>query len=599
VSSDSAIPHRPAAPQEGDVFYDASFGARGGRLVRIESGVEREVTGLRISADAQLQLPSGAALAFEHDIHIAGRLLVQGTAENALSLEARQLVVSSSGRIEVPQDAAEQHVLLHARGTLLVAGTVNAAGGRAGASGAHVSLHGAAEVLLTGSVDVSGAAADDVGGAGGSVRTSAGTPRVWSSAIIRARGGDGSVQGGAGGTVVLGGHPSEPNAQPLSLRHTGLLDVSGGAQAGPCAGEACEGGAGGQVQLVAVGESLLSTGELRADGGASHTTGGQGGALWLRLLAPALGPSAPDARLVRTGDVFARGGAGEGPLAHAGSGGALTFQDCSAGQTAADFVGYRAIVLAGGAADTSAGTGGDGGRMEARASDLGSEVRRLYLHVPLTAPGGSAARGGAGGALVLALSELAQATGVAKHALPSWIPAAIVAGEHVLDGGRGSLQAGGAAGSARLLVRGSLELRDSVSAQGGAGSSAAHGGTIEASSSNALTLAGDVTVDGGDSSAQTGSGGCIVPEGRTLALTGSAAARGGDGGASTSGGPGGTIRYVSRDEPAMLGGTLDVRGGAGAPMGSAGSASSEVPSCTMAARAAAHERVTAPVRLRR
>jgi hypothetical protein len=571
VSSDLSILPLQGEALAGSYYLDA----QAARIVHATEQGLVTVSGVRIEPAATLTLPSASQVTLDADLAILGTLRTAESDSASLSLQVRSFLIGATGKLDIPQGLPVDEITLRATDSIVLQGTLSAAGARPGASGARVLLTSGGTMILSGSVDVSGAESPSTGGAGGSLLATAATS-LWNAAHIDASGGAGSVTGGTGGSILLGSYTDFPPAD-VEVRNTGRLDASGGQQASCPESATCVGGTGGLIQIHAAGAPLRSTGELHADGGASTQQAGDGGIISLRVLAGPEGSAAPVVMSI-AGSISARGGEAQGAEGRAGNGGGVRVGHCIEARSVAEFLGYAQLSFAGGPASDSSGSGGDGGKLELLATGSFSEPRRLSLHVPLYAVGGAGFQSGQGGALDVDLSEGGgmQATAggpVLLHAWPSWIPSLVIAGEHRLDAGPSGAGGSAPAGHARLRARGSLRLQGDVQARGGVsdGDGNSMGGSVDLSASNELILMGKVSVDGADSALHAGaSGGCVSASSRTLELSGSISARGGAAKSGlAAGGAGGSVRRTTREDETITGEIL-LDGGAGSPEGKAG-----------------------------
>jgi hypothetical protein len=569
---------------DGEFFYDAGSGT----VRRWDAGAPGAfATGMRVASNVTFVIPNGAVISFANDVEILGTIKNSANEVRSLNLAARNFVVGTTGRIEVLQEQASNGLRLSAEGHMVLRGKLSVNGETSGAAGGPVNLSARGRVFLAGTIDASGADSTNNGGTGGTVLVTAGTGGVWSSASIDASGGEGSFVGGAGGQITLGVQSRfEHQNATLDLRNSGALNVSGGPQTA-CSDAICSGGTGGVIELVALGASLRSSGDLRASGGDSEATAGSGGTIRLAVLAGRDGSRPAGVALEVSGNLRAPGGAGTTSSGSGGSGGNLYFSNCAGPSSSADFLGYASIALGGGAADPSGGasggaSAGGGGQFELFAGQQSETARRLYLHVPIAASGGDGYFAGQGGSFSVNLS-----TEIEAAALPAEIPSLVIAGTHRFDGGKSGQSGGGYGGGVSARALGSIDVPGSLSVSAVTTESDGDiggGGIALRSVLGALSVAGELHSDGAEGLLYNGgSGGCISLEGRSVSLTGPASAKGGKAkdGSSTPGGDGGTIGYVSHDAPAEVDAALlDVRGGAGTPAGTEGNAGPDLPECT-------------------
>jgi hypothetical protein len=358
-----------------------------------------------------------------------------------------------------------------------------------------------------------------------------------------------AVAGGAGVTLALtarrlvltgaldaaGEAAGDPGASVQLTGQTGVwlagtLDVSGAAGSE-------QGGDGGTLTLTSVDASLHSSALLRADGGDGVARGGAAGTITLRIAGEQLGT--PALRLTQAGSVSARGGAASGESGRGGAGGALVLSHCLPVQSVAELLGVQSVELGGGAASPDSGSGGAAGALALALTYGVGEARRLALHVPVRAVGGSGRSAGAGGALTVDFVGIGPAQGpiahhefpVLLHAWPSWVPAILLGSELLLDAGAGG-EGGAPSGRAQLHAQGGLELRGALRARGGevSGASGGPGGSVTMTASSEIAVSGEVDVAGAASATHAGgSGGCISLSAPRLDLQGMLSATGGDG----------------------------------------------------------------------
>lgn len=561
-------------------------GDTSGAIVRSTDGGDgyATVTGLRVAAGVTLTLPTAqATMRFSRDVEILGELALPPSEARYLALSARQISVGAEGLIDVAQTGLTSAtvITLDADSQMVFLGTLLAHGAEPGLGGAPVAFNSGGRMVLDGKIDVSGAdAAPGTGGPGGSFGAWAFNGGVWSGANVDASGGNGTSDGGLGGTIQLGYDNSN---EPLDLRNTGSLNAAGGVQTdASCFADAitCRGGQGGGVELFATLADLANTGTLKAKGGDGAKGAGNGGAILTQIKNSGT-PSLPDARLGLSGTVDANGGAGTSDGAGGGAGGTLAVRNCTGRDSVAELLGYAGLYAHGGVA-TGQGTGGGGGSVIITSAEDVPSPRRLYLNVPLDLSGGQGFNAGNGGFLNINLSARVKV----DNEVPAGLPSLTLDGDHAMFGGDATPKSGheGGGGTVRIVTRADLTLSGSLTTSAGSGlnpQSGSYGGSMLIESIlGALSNSASLSANGSEntSSAPTvgGSGGCMSLEGQTLSNSGTLTARGGNG---VAGGEGGIIALMSHAAPGKNTGTFDVSGGEGAPDGADGLAGFDLPSC--------------------
>jgi hypothetical protein len=560
-----ALPVDPTTRTDGAHYLDSNSSA----IVRWNATASSltPVTGLTVAAGATLTIPVvSKTLEFDRDINVAGRIALTDGANRNLTLYARNIRFADSSVIDLTGSSGSPSALsVYADSSLIALGSLSVAGSdTAAAIGGNVDLQSDGRMYVGGTIDASGGdSAAASGAAGGTIRLTGGIGGVWSSATLKAFGGTGALLGGAGGTVTIG-QDNQGDSTPREIRNSGSVDVSGGSQSQTgCNAGPCSGGAGGTINVLAQGADLRSSGALKANGGSSHLAAGTGGTIRIGIQRRGEG-SQSRSRLSLTGDLHAQGGEGFG-AASAGGGGYVYYDNCGGNTSVTELLGYQSIVLSGGTSTTAGGAGG-----QFYASDTYSDSntsRRYYYNVPIAGKGGDGAEAGRGGSFEL---QLSLNVSVAEE-LPNEVPAVVLGGAHVLNGGSGTTQDAGSGGYFYLAARGTVTTTGSVELNGGNSSVAAGFG----GSAAIMSLLGDLqnhatfSANAGTATMSDGpSGGCIDFQANALSNDAKLSARGGAG--MTFGGDGGNISLTNVGGAGTNTGELDVAGGAGTTPGGAG-----------------------------
>ncbi len=307
-------------------------------------GDEPPVTGLQINAGATLTLPindigdQAAAFLFTADIAIDGRLTVvdfDATRRGGILLTGRR-DYQGSGTIETFGTLPGQFgglIVVGVDGDAVNSGAFNSfgadnAGGNGGDGGA-IEFSTTASALggmleNTGPMDSHGGDATGsvgMGGAGGDI-TLVPYLALWNSGNLIAVGGEGAVDGGGGGNILIAGYYRG------ELLNTGGLYSNGGSAFNGTAGTA------GDIQLEAWGDSLMSNSTIQALGGNGvlpNATGGDGGNIVFFVVdsddtfagAPL---DVPAGDIFVSGNISSAGGTAMGISGTGGRGGDVGFQ---------------------------------------------------------------------------------------------------------------------------------------------------------------------------------------------------------------------------------------------------------------------------------
>lgn len=431
------------------------------------------------------------------------------------------------------------------------------------------------KVLLQGSVDTFGGNATTAagnGGAGGVVFVSSTFTFHNTGTVVTSGGTAAAGNGGNGGAVTL---IADNNCEGHGgLFNSGVVAAAGGNGSG-------NGGNGGTVFLITIcnnaGGDLFNSATLTASGG-NATTAGNGGTAGDILLQGR-------GRLRNSGNLFANGGEGLGDASFGGAGGIISINNDNSGESddetliagnlsgngggggnggsnpfTSDITGpnlrlfsFASLHLHGGsAADNGAvptEVGGDGGNLDL----LGSDVRNeLEIHSAGGAGTGAGSGGGDGGTVEVSTNSFANF------------------GKITTDGGAG-VDLGGNADFILFNAKAVINNAD-LSAKGGAAGNATlgvggFGSFIGMDGSDLVSNSGAVDVSGGDGPLTAGSGGTVHLDAiGLLTNSGALTANGGNANAALAnsvGGFGGIIDLSTKNQPTSNSGVLSVVKGTG------------------------------------
>jgi hypothetical protein len=357
-------------------------------------------------------------------------------------------------------------------------------------------------LLNQGSIDASGGSTTDADAPGGTAAywpfegtvTMGSDDKFTNAGSIRAAGGNGGTDGGAGASEVS-------LHSGLSLYNTGAISIDGGR------GGSGNGGSGGSVQIASSGGSVFTSGPLSAKGGQGSIYGGNGGSVE--------GNTESSGSFLNSGTVDVGGGDGAGTDAatptYGGSGGRIIFY-CYGGEMISS--GTLSADGGKGMNANAESTGGYGGYIDIEsypAGEVGTPAGRMEISNNLSARGGDGAGGGYGGYVYLYYGDGNGTGGIVLRGY----------GEIAGNGGNGLVR-GGYGGYVYLYSgQGQAEVRNeaAVSVRGGGSVNAGgDGGYVEVYSSGPLAQPGAIAADGGaasstDAGTYGGWGGYVYIEG--------------------------------------------------------------------------------------
>ncbi len=428
---------------------------------------------------------------------------------------------------------------------------------------------------------VGGSSTGGIGGNGGSVTLSTTNTAtattgfldryVRNEADIDARGGDGALPGGFGGSFTMHDH--------VFVHNTGDFNGNGGA------GNTGGGGQGGTVSLTSY-QRVRNEGNLTKNGGASNSgVGGVANAASLTLSAPTAAFASRS--VFNSGDIAAQGGAST--ISNGGVAGAVTISTgATAPFAASQFTTNEGDILAvggsggvdgaaggavsifdhqssanSGAINASGGAGGSGNGAAGGAVTISADIGVLNTgSIQADGGGSTSAAGGAGGAVQV---TTATATG--------YFPTGSTENRGTIQtrGGTGGTT-GGAGGGVDVYDHFTTTNTGAIDARGGGGGSGngGAGGAVSVRSDITVSNAAAITTQGGASTGAAGAnGGNVTVIGEWASHSGNVDARGGN--ASTTGGNGATINVMSSFGLSSVSNALmNVAAGTGATPGTIG-----------------------------
>lgn len=511
------------------------------------NGVGRQVTGLRVAADATVTLahnnaygPGGVGLGFARDVDVVGGIttLAAGGVKGYLDLNGRQVRFAATSSVDLRGSNGDSSgsLSLRAQQDLLALGSIDTTGhsSTAGRNGGDVDLDAEGAVYAAGTIVTAGGDASGGGaGSGGGVELEASTRLICNAADITTTGGDADGDAGDGGYINFGDDCIYGST--VEIRNSGDLVTRGGSESGAC-DQTCSAGDGGPITFIAVQSgSVASNATLDTRGGSSaNGAGGDGGEIRAR---PGYYFESVQAVSIYefTGAITTFGGDGE---TSGGSGGRIMSENQGALGSATRFLGYASALLDGGDGAHGGGNGASivfGPGMSRSTGGLG-----LYLYTDVSAIGGSGGDMGGG-----------------------------VGGNIAFEPSVEDEVSVGSAPTENVIITGTINLSG-----GNGASSAGHGGSINAATgctpqiaATGIRVGGSVTLDGGDASNASGarSGGIYLSTARGSAVvSASVHAVAGDGG----NGVGGYFSGMSVfGVPARVTGAVTASGGEGSTQG--------------------------------
>jgi len=444
-----------------------------------------------------------------------------------------------------------------------------------------------------------GSSTAGAGGSGSYVYLYAYTGTLFNSGIIDNSGGTGATTGGARGydlQLIAGYNDMTYIETSGSVFASGSLTSNSGNSGTGVGGGGS--GYGGNIYLESYGGKTWSNATISSKGGNSiASSGGGGGGLNIEAY-DSNGSGGYGGAFVASegiqlgGNIDLSGGNG---ATGGGSGGNASFQVGSGAEIALSYMmtgpsiwlkGFKNISLNGGAGTTAGGSGG--GMMVASIPlwmiDVVGYAGRapcgaIFNQVPISVRGGDAdtttGTGGQGGSMIF------------THLMAmSFPPSTTISNSGDLDVSGGVGNIGGNSGFLAVASIGELTNSGTITARGGAGTTTGGNGATPTQISQTSTFpvgvylwaAGDITnsgvinASGGTATTTGGNGGEIALEaGGKIRNSASIAVAGGA--ATTTGGNGGRIFLTSETPPTSNSGTLSVTGGTGATPGTNGSTS--------------------------
>lgn len=514
------------------------------------SGVGVPVTGLTVNPGGTLHLPSTTVPTV-----IAGGVVINGTVTsdgNALDLRSNSfLVINLGGVVNTMPPAGTiatsgSLTLISTNGVLINQGTVDSSGVTgSGTAAGSITLEAGTFLYNTNRVSAKGDGAGD----GGAIQLLADRGSVATSGTIDASGGNGTTGGNGGSLTFAGG-----------IAEIGRVVVAGTVTSNGGTGSAGNGGNGGAaITLTSNSGGILVNATISAKGGegmGALSVGGNGcPALSFTNNVSTIAASSlevsPEGIKV-AGNITMDGGPGG---AQGGNGGVITVSSNYAtaalpGFASAEFFGYPAVYLNGGA--STGGNGGAGGQMFC---DLSTPFGIVSVDLPaggvinevaISARGGdgnltagSGGTGGAGGALRFTTPADAGDGGTADPTRT------LVTNSGAIDVSSGAGDTGGVAGSVTMSSYGNLTNSGGITARGGRGTTNGNGGgSVSLASAINVVNSGGIVVSGGDGNTG-GLGGSVSISSGNQTTTAAIAANGGTSLNGGNGGNGGTIDLIS------------------------------------------------------
>lgn len=539
----------------------------GGTLLIWNGSNSVNPSGLRVAAGASLTFGGvgPVQVALEYDIDIAGTVMLRdGINGRDLVLAGRAVVVRDSGTIDLSGaegggNAGQLTFSAYAPGsTLVVAGTLNLAGGpgTAGGNGGRLiagmsrgAIYAVGDINLGGGTGTSGN-----GGPGGSVVLDLQYGSVAVAGTVSMRGGDGTVSGGLGGNFTVGA--------PARCDVTATLNLSGG--------NGATGGDAGELNM-SIGGGLHFAGSVIGRGGVASGTNGGRGSQFSLFIEAGDGYSASESFVGDTtfsGSVDLRGGAG---VSAGGYGGDFQIEaDYDEGAFGQEIVFYGVPLF-----DTRGGSGSTYGGYGAQVSfqngdsdsRLGVAGGGVFVTSDINTSGadGSTDTGGGSGFIDFETSYTASGSANPNARVVS-------TGALIANGGNGT--DGGSMSGMYAFGMNGVELRGSLSGNGGVGTTA-NGGSSGAfdiyAEKGPVTIAATIVLRGGNGAETGGDVDTIEVSGATISCAGEWSATGGAGG-TIRGGNGSQVAFISTRGDTTLDPdlTVQVTGGTGASPGTDG-----------------------------
>lgn len=465
-------------------------------------------------------------------------------------------------------------VLLQSFGVIINRGTIFANGGAGshGGTGAGVLFDATAQIFNSGQVTANGGAG--VNGNGGNAYQVAGnsalvfdsvTASVYNNATLSQKGGDGTANGGEGGSVSLRSAASGASGDVVNA---GAVIVSGGHSL-----VSGWGGNGGAIEYSAFG-SIRNSGDLTLSGGTGKNAnnGGHGGMVSLQNYVPRdiNGQDMPVRVMQMAGNIFMQGGMSEG--ATGGNGGTVSVVQPRSGSAQSDggvyFYAFTAADLSGGDGSTSGGSAAGLSLAVNTRNDLASggavtlPAGPILNEIDISARGGKgtavAGTGGTGGYIQMQTTGSTWDIGKTSKFSNS--------GKLDVSGGSGGTAGGGNSGGIYLYAHdgvtnsGELDLMggDSTGGSGGIGNHL----ELEMYAGLDVTNSGSIRAAGGSGmvGGKGGFSGVFLRAGG-MAANNSINATGGSG--TVTNGNGGYV-WLSGESAASQQGAIDVAAGNGA-----------------------------------
>jgi len=608
ISADTQLASGPADDAgPGALFLDDN----GTLSIEDVDGGAIAATSLTVSADATVSVvPSGEGSTAT--LQVQGPIINQGTLSLAnagvsitFQINANGYFGGASSHVINDTPAADGDIVNAANsgGITLTAspfwnqGSIEAKGGDGfdggGGNGGTVVLNASkaqSTLYNTGNVDTSGGSGT-VGGVGGNIQLD-GYGDVNNSGALLSRGGDGTQQGGNGGSISLAAGDDETG----SVQNGGSITATGGNVAASCAPDetvSCQAGSGANVSVETWNGAVVSSAPVSARGGDSPSGhGGTGASINFSIYGS-------DSALVPAGDLVLSGNldssGGMGALSGGGSGNVNISLDCYFQPNGQEIIlyGYSTLDVSG----SSGFNGGNGGSIritntyyspsnECRTAECRAGATPQFTAGQSDGPGGSvinyadlASRGGGSstgmsgqGGLITLSTQSNEFFGGDDF------EQTLNAGNIDTSGGSGE----GGAYSGPVTMYGLTGVSNSgdVTSHGGSSSSSNYPGGgangLSLSSDNGLAVnLGALDFAGGDGPAQGGSASEVQLSGTTAVDSGQISNVGGAGtGEGGIGGAGGSINLLSSSGTSSVTVSapagLSVAGGAGTAQNGAG-----------------------------